>query len=123
MQTGEGKSCLVALCAVVLCIQNKKVDVVTSSPVLALRDVENWEALYNVFDFTVTHNTDLERDPYANMDDIKRDCYQHNIVYSTVGNFCADILREEFQQKEVRKRPFDAVIVDEVDMLMLDEGV
>ena len=40
MQTGEGKSCLVALYAVVLCIQNKKVDVVTSSPVLALRDVE-----------------------------------------------------------------------------------
>ena len=40
-----------------------------------------------------------------------------------MGNFCADILREEFQQKEVRKRPFDAVIFDEVDMLMLDEGV
>ena len=124
MQTGEGKSCLVALFAAVLCMQKKKVDIVTSSPILAVWDVQEWADFYQVYDFTVTHNTDLERAPDANMDTVKRDCYKHDIVYGTVGNFCADILREEFQQKEIRRdRPFDAIIVDEVDMLMLDEGV
>lgn len=50
--------------------------------------------------------------------------YRHGIVYGTISNFAADILREEFEQKQVRcGRRFDAVIADEVDLLMLDEGV
>ncbi len=123
VQAGEGKSCLVALYAAVLCMQNKVVDVVTSFPALALRDVAEWEEFYRIFGFTVTHNTDLERDDDDHIDDVKKDCYQHNIVYGTLGNFCADILREEFQHKKVRCRPFDAIIVDEVNMLMPNEGV
>lgn len=100
------------------------VDVVTSSPILALRDAEEWADFFNIFYLAVTHNTDLERAENANMDEVKRECYSRDIVYGTVGNFSADILREEFEQKRIRNgRRFDVVIVDEVDMLMLDEGV
>ena len=124
VMTGEGKSCIVALFATVLGIQGKNVDVITSSPILAVRDAEEWAAFYHVFNLKVTHNTDLERSKDANVDEVKRECYKHHIVYGTIGNFAADILREEFEQKRIRSgRRFDAVIVDEVDMLMLDEGV
>lgn len=75
MKTGEGKSCLVALFATVLCMQEKKVDIVTSSPILAVRDVEEWADFYSIFNYTVTHNTDLERETDANMDDVKREYY------------------------------------------------
>ena len=124
IMTGEGKSCVVAMFATVLGIQGKHIDIVTSSPILALRDAEEWASYYQIFNLNVSHNTDLERAKNVDMDEVKRECYKNNIVYGTIGNFSADILREEFEQKRIRSgRRFDTVIVDEVDMLMLDEGV
>ncbi len=124
VMTGEGKSLIVALFAIILAHQNKHVDVVTSSPILALRDVQEWEEFFQYFGVTVTHNTDLNRTDGADMDDVKTECYKKQVVYGTVGNFAGDILRQEFEHKKIREgRRSDAIIVDEVDMLMLDEGV
>ena len=124
--TGEGKSCIVAMFAAVLGIQGKHVDIITSSPILACRDAEEWADFYEIFGLKATHNSDIkhvssdENDP----DEERRTCYKHDIVYGTVNDFSADILREEFEQKQVRcGRRFDAVVIDEVDLLMLDEGV
>ena len=124
--TGEGKSCIVAMFAAVLGIQGKHVDIITSSPILACRDAEEWADFYEIFGLKATHNSDIkhvssdENDP----DEERRTCYKHDIVYGTVNDFSADILHEEFEQKQVRcGRRFDAVVIDEVDLLMLDEGV
>lgn len=122
--TGEGKSCVVAMFAAFLAIQGKHVDIITSSPILALRDAEEWIEFYDEFGLGVAHNTDLKQDSPDNPDKEKRICYRNPIVYGTISNFSADVLREEFEQKHIRSgRRFDAVIVDEVDLLMLDEGV
>ncbi len=68
-------------------------------------------------------NTDLNRPENADIDDENFGSYKKQVVYGTVGNFAADILRHEFEYDLLRSdRRFDVVIVDEVDMLMLDEG-
>ena len=125
--TGEGKSCIIAMFAAVLAIQGKHVDIITSSPILAYRDAKEWKSFYDIFGLTAAHNTDIKRESAANdadSDGKKLPCYKHQIVYGTMSNFSADVLRDEFELKEIRfGRPFEAVIVDEVDLLMLDEGV
>lgn len=47
--TGEGKSCILAMFATFLAIRGTKVDIVTSSPVLARRDQEEWKVFYDKF--------------------------------------------------------------------------
>ena len=125
--TGEGKSCIIAMFAAALGMQGKKVDIVTSSPVLARRDAKKWAAFFEIFRLTADHNTetpDLLLVEQAEADKKRRECYQKTVVYGTASSFSADILREEFEMRKVRSnRGFEVAIVDEVDMLMLDEGV
>ena len=123
--TGEGKSCIIAMFAAVLGIQGKNVDIITSSPILAERDADEWKEYYEIFELEVADNSNLEGGTSPlDIDDQRRQCYGKQIVYGTISNFAADILREEFEQKEIRcSRKFDAVIADEVDLLMLDEGI
>ncbi len=121
--TGEGKSAILAIFATILAYQGKHVDIVTSSPILAQRDVDEWRDFYEYFSVTVDHNSYLNREGEQSANVIK-DVYQKQVVYGTVGHFAADILRQEFEYETFRSdRRFDAVLVDEVDMLMLDEGV
>ena len=48
---------------------------------------------------------------------------QCNIVYGTVGAFAADILRHEFEKVNIRgDRRCDAIVVDEIDYMTLDQG-
>lgn len=125
--TGEGKSCIIAMFAAALGLQEKKVDIITSSPVLARRDAKQWREFFDIFDLKVDDNTEtpdlLVLGP-SEGDKKRAKCYEKCIVYGTVSSFSADILREEFEMREIRSgRGFQAAIVDEVDMLMLDEGV
>ena len=125
--TGEGKSSIIAMFATALALTGKKVDIITSSPVLARRDVKNWTEFYQFFDLSVDHNTETPELLQLTPSGITRkraECYQSSIVYGTVSSFSADALRQRFEMKEVRSHRKPAVaIVDEVDMLMLDEGV
>ena len=126
--TGEGKSCIIAMYAAALALQGKKVDIVTSSPVLAKRDASNWTRFYHLFGLRATDNTELSIDQ-LNLSPVEADSnrcyvYEHDIVYGTVGSFSGDILRQEFEKRHVRGcRRYEAAIIDEVDMLMMDEGV
>ena len=50
-----------------------------------------------------------------------RRVYKTDIVYATVNDFSADVLREEFDGEPTRAdRGFESLIVDEVDHLTLD---
>ena len=118
MATGEGKSCVIAMFTTCLALQNEYVDVITSSPVLAKRDANEWHEYYSLFGLTVACNGEL-----STIDE-RRDCYKQNIVYGTVGDFAADVLRQEFEMDDVRgRRTFDNVVVDEVDQMTLDQGI
>lgn len=125
--TGEGKSCIIAMFAAVLGLQGRKVDIVTSSPLLAERDFKHWKHFFTILGLTADCNNETEEflSLKPTKADVKRvEVYQHDVVYGTVTSFSADILRDEFEMRDIRRnRGFQAVIVDEVDMLMLDEGV
>jgi preprotein translocase subunit SecA len=43
ISTGEGKTLIVSMLAVIMCLCGKKVDIVTSSKVLAIRDSKFYE--------------------------------------------------------------------------------
>ena len=115
--TGEGKSCVIAMVAATYALQGRTVDIVTSSPVLSQRDAEEWWEFYSLMKLEVGCNVE---------DNTKKDttCYECPIVYGTVETFARDILKTEFLLQDVRKgRICDIVIVDEVDSMLIDQGV
>ncbi|XP_014185304.2 uncharacterized protein LOC106632424 [Haplochromis burtoni] len=118
MGTGEGKSCVIAMFAVLRVLRGEKVDVVSSSSVLCQRDAEEWSKFYKYFGITVDTNTN------KNEDKDRKECYQKDVVYGTIEAFAADHLRQIFEMKDVRAdRNFQCIIIDEVDSLLLDQGV
>ena len=109
INTGEGKSLIIQLFAAYLALSGQKVDVISSSSVLADRDAEDPKKV----DFFCQLNLTVGR--------ASKDEYGKHIVYGDTQNFQAGILREEFKEKNVRfNRPFDCIIVDEVDSISLD---
>ena len=115
--TGEGKSCVIAMVAATYALLGRTVDIVTSSPVLSQRDAEEWREFYSMMKLEVGCNVE---------DNTKEDttCYECPIVYGTVETFARDILKTEFLMNDVRKgRKCDIVIVDEVDSMLIDQGV
>ncbi|KAK7159891.1 hypothetical protein R3I94_006043 [Phoxinus phoxinus] len=115
--TGEGKSCIVAMFAAYQVMMGKTPDIISSSPVLAERDAEEWSEFYKELGITVNVNTNKSEN------ELKK-CYECQVVYGTTVSFAGDFLRQRFQRKDVRpQRKFQCVIVDEVDSLMLDKGL
>ncbi|KAM9440454.1 uncharacterized protein Hap1MRO34_025693 [Clarias gariepinus] len=124
--TGEGKSCILAMFATIRAILGTKVDIVTSSSVLARRDQEEWQKFFQMFGVT----SSVVPPPFSNNDSPEeqekclKDAYRQQIVYGTIGVFAADILKQEFEKRTIRDtRQFELVIVDEVDYMTLDNGV
>ncbi|XP_034158338.2 uncharacterized protein LOC113528924 [Pangasianodon hypophthalmus] len=124
--TGEGKSCILAMFATILAVRGTKVDIVTSSPVLARRDQEEWKKLFEMFGVTSSVVPPPFSSAYSPEEQEKclKDAYRQQIVYGTVGVFAADTLKQEFEKRTTRDtRQFELVIVDEVDYMTLDNGV
>ncbi|CAB1428409.1 unnamed protein product, partial [Pleuronectes platessa] len=118
MGTGEGKSCVIAMFAALRVLRGEKVDVVSSSSVLCQRDAEEWNHFYKYFDITADTNTNKTKD------EDRKKCYQKDVVYGTIETFAADHLRQIFEMKDVRTdRSYQCIIIDEVDSLLLDQGV
>ena len=113
IDAGEGKSIVIGMFALINAIQDRQVDIVTSSDVLAKRDTLRHQAFYNLFGITASHNTDGRRDGEA------KDCYLSPIVYGDILNFNGDALSDT--SANVRHgRAFDIVIVDEEDDPLID---
>ncbi|XP_041841544.1 protein translocase subunit SecA-like isoform X1 [Melanotaenia boesemani] len=114
--TGEGKSCIVAMFAAFRAMKGEKVDIMSSSPVLAERDLDDWKEFYKLLNISVDCNINK-------LDDDLKKCYQCQVVYGTVEEFAGDWLRHHFQRMGILgNRTYQCAIVDEVDSLMLDKG-
>lgn len=117
--TGEGKTLIVAMCAIFKALTGKHVDVVTSSSVLAKRDAKEMGKLFGLFNLGVANNCD---DECRKNEDERKKRYGNHIVYGDVGSFQADILLDRFFDKEVKMgRRCNCLILDEVDSMMLDK--
>ena len=124
--TGEGKTCVLAMFATIQAVRGTAVDVVTSSPVLALRDQEEWKELYAMFGVTssTVPPSYQKSSSVEDHDKLLEDAYRKQVVYGTVSTFAADILKQEFEKTSTRGgRKFECVVVDEVDYMTLDSGV
>jgi len=123
VRTGEGKSCIIACVSAILGIFNRRVDIVTSSPPLALRDAMSWRSFYELFDLKC-------RATQPGMDLAAEAVFSSDILYSTVHELSCAVLIERFQgntaarlDKDFKVRGYDVVILDEVDALLVDSGV
>ena len=118
VMTGEGKSLIISfLAAFMNLVHKKKIDILTSSIILAQRDCFLYKNFYNIFKIS----TDFCRD---NLDSEKKNkiCYDADILYGDCLNFEADILRANFLGVPGRKneRGFDCIIIDEIDNICID---
>jgi preprotein translocase subunit SecA len=63
IRTGEGKSTIVAMLSAYFALLNNFVDVITSSPYLAMRDQQKYQPFFETFGITSSHIT--SRNPKA----------------------------------------------------------
>ena len=126
INTGEGKSCIISFLAVYISLkEKKKIDILTSSPVLAKRDSKIFKEFYKCFNLTVDYTSDHNENAKENnriFTQNSYECYEANIVYGDTLSFEGDILRTNFMGIKGRgkERNFDCIIIDEIDNIALD---
>ena len=118
IRTGEGKSLIVTLVAFVLAMRGRRIDIVSSSPYLSMRDQQKFSSFFEVFKISTSHI--CERMP-------KDECFFAQIVYGTNHDFEFALLRawlpsfwNQNNGKAILLRGFDCALIDEVDNLFVD---
>ncbi|MCB1118386.1 MAG: hypothetical protein KDK65_00340, partial [Chlamydiia bacterium] len=128
MATGEGKTAVFAALGVILGMGRVRVDVVTTSYVLAIEGAEKYVDLFQLFHLTVTNNCDraCETDEEERKKRYGDDQHVVDVVYGDVGSFERDVLQSEFYDTKTipsnRLQGQRCVFVDEVDGLFLDNA-
>lgn len=116
VKTGEGKSTITAALAVIQCLMGHKVDIVTSIPDLAERDAKAKDKFFGMFGLSVAFNSSQE-----SRDKGVKSCYKADVVYGDTSAFQYDWIHSIFENNVRGKRPYDIIIVDEVDSMCIDE--
>ena len=118
MKTGEGKTLVATLPAVLNALSGRGVHVVTVNDYLARRDSEWMGRIYNFLGLTVgvvVHGVpDQER----------KVAYRADITYGQNNEFGFDYLRDnmKFNIEDYVQREHNFAIVDEVDSILIDEA-
>jgi preprotein translocase subunit SecA len=118
MKTGEGKTLVATLPAVLNALAGRGVHIVTVNDYLARRDAEWMAPLYKALGLTVgviVHDLD---------DDQRRAAYGADITYGTNNEFGFDYLRDnmKYDLAHCVQRGHHFAIVDEVDSILIDEA-
>lgn len=118
MRTGEGKTLVATLPAVLNALSGKGVHIVTVNDYLAQRDANWMSPLFNFLGLTVGYITSTV------MEDQRRKAYQCDITYATNNELGFDYLRDNmrFNPHHRVARPFCYAIIDEVDSILIDEA-
>ncbi|MDO8434907.1 MAG: preprotein translocase subunit SecA [Candidatus Binatus sp.] len=118
MKTGEGKTLVATLPAVLNALTGRGVHVVTVNDYLARRDAEWMGRIYNFLGLSVgviVHGlTDQQR----------KESYACDITYGQNNEFGFDYLRDnmKFNLEDYVQREHNFAIVDEVDSILIDEA-
>jgi preprotein translocase subunit SecA len=118
MKTGEGKTLVATLPAVLNALAGRGVHIVTVNDYLARRDAEWMSPLYRALGLSVgviVHDLD---------DDQRRAAYGADITYGTNNEFGFDYLRDnmKYDLAHCVQRGHHFAIVDEVDSILIDEA-
>ena len=118
MKTGEGKTLVATLPAVLNALKGQKVYIVTVNDYLAERDANWMRPIYEYFGLKVSSLTSAQ-----NFKD-KKESYDSNIIYCTSSELGFDYLRDNmvlFKDQKTQK-DLNFAIVDEVDSILIDEA-
>ena len=112
----KGKSIIILCLAAYFGLKNHKIDIITSSSVLAERDAKNSVKFFEKLGLKVSYcknsTNKLEENDTS---------YDANILYGTFLSFEGDLLEEMRSNEEIRhNRVFDIIIIDEVDNAFID---
>ena len=118
MKTGEGKTLVATLPAVLNAVSGKGVHIVTVNEYLAKRDSEWMGKVFRYLGYTVGLVT-REMDKAQ-----KQKAYACDIVYSTNNELGFDYLRDNMvvRKSDLVQRELNFAIVDEVDSILIDEA-
>src|ERR1700722_19108332 len=118
MKTGEGKTLVATLPAVLNALTGRGVHIVTVNDYLARRDAEWMSPLYRALGLTVGVIVHDLSDPE------RRAAYGADITYGTNNEFGFDYLRDnmKFDLADCVQRGQYYAIVDEVDSILIDES-
>ena len=133
VKTGEGKTFIISVLAILLAQYGKTLDIVTSTTELARRDQEEQKKYYDIFGISsgVLYNKKGDKDFFDTQlldktTDVSRDfnveVFNSQVIYSTNSNLEFVYLHSLFKKKPIRTRPYDVVIVDEVDNMLMDQS-
>ena len=136
MRTGEGKTLVAPLAAILNSMTGRGVHVVTVNDYLARRDPQWMGPIFHFLGVSVgmiTHDASFVFEPdYPTTDErllnlrpvSRREAYAADITYGTNNEYGFDYLRDnmvlELDQRVQRERSF--AIVDEVDNILIDEA-
>jgi preprotein translocase subunit SecA len=136
MRTGEGKTLVAPLAAILNSLTGRGVHIVTVNDYLARRDPQWMGPIYHFLGVSVgmiTHDTSFIYEPgYPTSDERllnlrpveRREAYAADVTYGTNNEFGFDYLRDnmvlDLSQRVQRERSFG--IVDEVDNILIDEA-
>jgi preprotein translocase subunit SecA len=136
MRTGEGKTLVAPLAAILNALTGRGVHIVTVNDYLARRDPQWMGPIYHFLGVSVgmiTHDASYVFEPgFPTSDErlinlrpvSRREAYAADITYGTNNEFGFDYLRDnmvvELDQRVQRERSF--AIVDEVDNILIDEA-
>ena len=118
MKTGEGKTLTSTMPAYLNALTGEGVHIITVNEYLATRDA-NWMGnIYRFLGLTVGVNL-RDLSPKE-----KKEVYNCDITYSTNNEIGFDYLRDNMVVKASDRvqRPFNFVIIDEVDSVLIDEA-
>ena len=118
MKTGEGKTLVATLPAVLNALNGKKVYVVTVNDYLAERDAAWMAPIYEYFGLKVSALTSTQSF------EEKKSSYESNIIYCTSSELGFDYLRDNMVLFRNQKSQADLnfAIIDEVDSILIDEA-
>jgi preprotein translocase subunit SecA len=136
MRTGEGKTLVAPLAAILNSVTGRGVHVVTVNDYLARRDPQWMGPVFHFLGVSVgmiTHDASFVFEPGFPTNDerlinlrpvTRREAYGADVTYGTNNEFGFDYLRDnmvlELDQRVQRERSF--AIVDEVDNILIDEA-
>ncbi len=118
MKTGEGKTLTATMPAYLNALTGEGVHIITVNEYLAGRDAEWMGEVYRFLGLTVGVNY-RELTPSE-----KKEAYNCDILHSTNNEIGFDYLRDNMVIKASDRvaRPFNFVIIDEVDSVLIDEA-
>lgn len=147
MRTGEGKTLVATLPIYLNALSGKGSHLVTVNDYLAKRDAVWMGQVYDflglsvgilvhdgafLYDGTGKESIDERRDKIASfkvLDDFlrpteRKDAYAADITYGANSEFGFDYLRDHlaYTEADVRQRPFNFAVVDEIDSILIDEA-